>query len=373
MGKNQELKKRNIVISGINLFQAGALSIYYNLLDCMIGENYTEQNVVTIFVHKKELFAKYEGKVEIIELPKSRKNYLCRIFYEYLYFYFYSINKNIDIWISLHDMTPNVRAKKRYVYCHNAFPFMSEEVSDYVGLDFKENLLRKLYNYAYRINIKKNNAVIVQQQWFAKEIYSRFGVEKVIVSRPSVEQDKTIAMNKPKTDDIYRFIYPAYPRNFKNYEVVCNAAKILQDKNIKCEILLTIDGGENEYSNGLYEKYQSVSNILWLGLLDRDALYEKYAESDCLLFPSLLESWGLPITEYKQFNKEILCANLPYGHETVGMYEKVRYFNPLKAEELANMMIDLIKGNIVHDCVSNIEIDDGICNSWAELLDVICK
>ena len=34
---------------------------------------------------------------------------------------------------------------------------------------------------------------------------------------------------------------------------------------------------------------------------------------DFLIFPSLLETWGLPISEFEQTNKKMILANLPYA------------------------------------------------------------
>ena len=45
-------------------------------------------------------------------------------------------------------------------------------------------------------------------------------------------------------------------------------------------------------------------------------MYEKYNKIDCLIFPSKLETWGLPISEFMAFDKPMLIADLPYAHET---------------------------------------------------------
>lgn len=114
----------NFVISGINLLDGGALSVYYDLLDEVLkNEWYKKYNIIALVADKK-LFRKYENYIEIIEFKKSKKNWLFRLYYEYIYFKIFSKKNNVDVWLSLHDTTPNVIAKKRYVYCHNATPFI---------------------------------------------------------------------------------------------------------------------------------------------------------------------------------------------------------------------------------------------------------
>lgn len=145
---------KKIVLSGISLYQGGTLSIYYDLLDSAVEKNIYNEYEVVCFVHDKNLFKKYMNFFEIIEIPKARKNYLYRLFYEYIYFYFYSKKQNIYIWFSVHDITPNVKAQKQFTYCHNPMMFYKMRFSDvkYAGRLFWFNLF---YKYLYKINIKK--------------------------------------------------------------------------------------------------------------------------------------------------------------------------------------------------------------------------
>lgn len=104
-----------IVLSGIKLFEGGPISVFYDCLDELCDSEIIQRNEVTAFVHKAKLFEKYKDKIEIIELPKSRRSCFDRLLYEYFYFYQYSKKREIDIWISMHDITPRVRAKIRYL------------------------------------------------------------------------------------------------------------------------------------------------------------------------------------------------------------------------------------------------------------------
>ena len=113
---------KKIIVSGINLFEGGTLTIFYESLD-NICQNLLDDYEVIALVHKKELFEKYNDKITILEFPKGRKNYLFRLYYEYIYFYFKFKSSNIYLWLSLHDITPNVKAEKKAVYCHNPMMF----------------------------------------------------------------------------------------------------------------------------------------------------------------------------------------------------------------------------------------------------------
>ncbi|WP_392367384.1 hypothetical protein, partial [Streptococcus suis] len=97
-----------IVISGINLFEGGPLSIYYDCLNELIRKGIHLKKEIIAFVHRLDLFEEYKDYVTLIEFPKSRGSYLKRLWYEYVYFYCFSKKNKVDIWISLHDITPNV-------------------------------------------------------------------------------------------------------------------------------------------------------------------------------------------------------------------------------------------------------------------------
>ncbi|MCR5205020.1 MAG: glycosyltransferase [Lachnospiraceae bacterium] len=367
------MKKKTIVVSGINLFSGGPLSIYIDFLSLIIKSEYDKKYNIIAFVHKKELFESFkDSMVRFIELPKSRKSYLNRIFYEYVYFYHYSKNKKIYMWISLHDMTPNVVAEKRIVYCHNPLPFFS--------IGFRQSLkyplvalMKKLYYFAYKINVAKNDCIIVQQDWLRSEFSRKFGIEnnKIAVCRPVLAQPVVSQFTDRESKNLFLFVYSAYPRFFKNYEVIAEAVKLLNERNLEKDykVLFTINGKENKYSKELYRKYRHVNNIIWEGIVSREKMMEIYAQSDALIFPSIIETWGLPISEYKTTGKLMILADLPYAYETVEPYSNVAFFDPFSAKDLAHLMNDAITNCIAVENIRTKQYDAPYYEDWKRLLD----
>ena len=92
-----------------------------------------------------------------------------------------------------------------------------------------------------------------------------------------------------------------------------------------------------------------------------------YNESSCLIFPSKLETWGLPITEYKFFNKPIIVADEKYAIETIGNYNKAIYFESDNTRKLAGFMLDHIEGVSKYH-VRTIERSAQMVSSWDEAL-----
>lgn len=356
---------REIVLSGINLFEGGPLSIYYDCLDCLVEcEIYKEYNILA-FVHKKELFAKYADKIEFIELPDSRNSYLKRLWYEYFYFYRFSKKEDIDIWISLHDITPRVKANKLYTYCHNPTPFMKTDLSK-VKYSVKNVAFSLFYKYLYRINIKAADAIIVQQDWMRKEFLRLYPIQNVIVARPSVSNGYKAKEVKKETDKKI-FVFVSYPRYYKNFEVICQAVKEI-DRN-DFEVWLTLDGSENKYASDLVHLYSNIKRIKWIGLQSREKIFEIYDIADYMIFPSTLETWGLPISEFKLTNKPLILADLPYAHETLGNYEKALFFDPYNYKDLAEKVsMVLTKQSDAFSSHHEIIPNEPYASNWRELI-----
>ncbi|BBM37296.1 glycosyltransferase [Pseudoleptotrichia goodfellowii] len=363
---------KKIVISGINLTEGGPLTIYKECLK-YIKENLSGKYEITALVHNKNLFSEFSSDIEFIEFRDSKKSYLKRCYYEY--FYFKKLSKKIKpyLWFSLHDMTPNVISEKMATYCHNPMIFYKVKKNKIIK-EFKMFLFSKLYKYIYKINIKKNDFVIVQQNWMRKEFEKIFKINNIIVAHPNVNIND-LEVDRETVQEENSFLYPAFPRIFKNFEVICEAVKNLEEQEIKnFKVYLTINGKENKYSEELYNKYKTSECIKFTGLLNRQELMKYYNKVENIIFPSKLETWGLPITETKEFNKPIILSDLKYAHETLGTYEKVLFFNPDSAEELSEKMkIMIFKKNIKYDGNIAGNIENPYCRNWDELFKILLQ
>ncbi|MCM5663484.1 glycosyltransferase [Galbibacter mesophilus] len=364
---------KKIVVSAINFTSGGPLSI---MRDCLasLEKDYSSNYKIIALVHSKDL---YDFKsIDIIEFPLAKRSWFIRIFYEYFYFYFYSLKLKPDYWLSMHDISPNVKCENRFVYCHNPTPFYDVRKKDLVK-NTKTFLFSNFYKFLYRINIFKNKFVIVQQDWIRQEFVKFWGLNNVLVAYPEIDNQNNLLLplssdsNKSISEKI-RFFYPSFPRPFKNFEIICQAFSLLPDDYKKrCEIYLTIDININLYSKELFKKYGGLTGLNFIGLVSREMVYNYYNSADCLIFPSKLETWGLPITEFKITNKPMLIADKPYAHETVGDYENVSFFNPECAEDLKNLMISFLDNKIKFSGNKQKNVSYPFVKGWPQLLDSI--
>ena len=358
-----------IVISAVNFTSGGPLSILQDCLSYLQGHCLDDYHVVAL-VHNKRLLDKIDG-IEFFEFPKSIQSYLYRMYYEYIYFNRLSKVLKPYLWLSLHDMTPNVKSDIRAVYCHNPSPFYKLRLKQAL-LDPTFTLFNVLYRYIYKINIKKNDYVIVQQDWLRTIFKKLYGLNSVVVAYPDIQ----VLQVEPVTHspEKYQFFFPTLPRFFKNIEVIIDAVRTLNNRGVtNFEVIVTVDGTENKYARHIAEYSLNVENINFIGKVSRETVFELYGQSDCLIFPSKLETWGLPITEFKQFNKPMLVADLPYAHETVGDYQQVEFFEPDNAHILANMMQGLMNGEQLFSGNKSGKVTAPFTRSWFELFNLLLQ
>ena len=143
------------------------------------------------------------------------------------------------------------------------------------------------------------------------------------------------------------FFYPSFPRSYKNHEVILKAIKALP-KNISEQSqfhFTTIKDNKEKYAQFLIKNYSDLENVHFYGKVKRSQLLSMYNAMDCLLFPSKIETWGLPISEAKAYNKPMFLANLPYAKEACGDYEKVTFFDENNPSDLAKLITEFVEGN----------------------------
>jgi glycosyltransferase involved in cell wall biosynthesis len=118
----------------------------------------------------------------------------------------------------------------------------------------------------------------------------------------------------------------------------------------------------------MVKKYQSLKMIRFVGFLSREEVNHYYQQSDCLLFSSKTETWGLPVTEAKEYGTSIIISDLPYAKESVGKYEKVKFFDPDNAVELAGIIKNFVNNSISYDPTKETIYEKPFVRNWDELV-----
>ena len=359
--------KKTLVVSAVNLTEGGTLTVLRECLKVAVIDFGSEWDIVAL-VHDKNLIDL--PTVQCIEFPKAKRSWFRRLYYELHMFKSLSKRLKPDLWLSLHDITPNVRARRQAVYCHNPAPFYRQTLRESM-LDPTFFLFSKMYSLVYKTNIQRNHYVVVQQKWLREEFVRRYGARNVVVAHP-IDSVGNSGARARRRGDTTIFFFPSLSRFFKNFEVICAAVALLAAEGVsQFEVRLTIDGTENRYSEELFKRYGALGALRFIGRQNQAQMAIQYAAADCLIFPSRLETWGLPISEAKTLGIPMLVADVPYAHETVGTYDQVRFFPATNAIALAALMGDFIIDRLHFDRVVEAEPAVPFARDWSGLLKIL--
>lgn len=373
-----------IVISAVNLRKGGTLTILNDCLQAFSKWNSHDEHRVVAVVHSREL-APYPH-IEYIEIPWSIRSWGHRLWCEYMTMH--KISKRLApviLWLSLHDTTPRVKAERQAVYCHNSYPFFRWRWC-HLLLNYRIVCFSLFTKWIYRINIHRNRYIIVQQEWFRQAFQQMFGIdrEKIVVSpppapnpSPSTHHPSPSTLHpSPSTLHLYpsTFLYPAFPDVHKNMECLCEATRLLEEEmgDHRFEVVLTTSPDFNKYSRWIHKKWGHVRSLKFVGFLTKEQLNEQYAVTDCLVFPSKVETWGLPISEFMSWKRTMLLADLPYAHETAAGSLHTAFFNPEDPQALKEMMKRIIENNFLDlKPVAPIIYNPPVATDWQQTIELL--
>lgn len=359
--------KRLLVVSAVNFTEGGPLTVLRHCVAAARAE--LPDWRIVVMAHRRELLG--DVGVEVMEFPQIKGSWFRRLQLEWSGFNKLSKKLKPDLWLSLHDVTPRVEAREQAVYCHNPSIFYTISLREALQ-EPKFLLFNLFYGLVYGTFIRRNRRVIVQQEWLREEFRRRFRPHSIVVAHPSNDVSATHGDIRPGGKTI--FLYPSLPRVFKNLEALGEAAILLNRRGIAgFEIRMTVDGTENAYARWLKRKFDAVPGLSFIGRQDSAQMRQQYDAASALVFPSRLETWGLPITEAKNFGLPILVADAPYAHETVGTYDTVSFFPLNDAEALADQMQALIErtwkplGNRASETAAPFASD------WSQLIRILTE
>lgn len=369
--------KKTVVLSGANITSGGPLTIYNSAL--IEFSKLSDYKIIAI-VNNKSFFYKSDN-ISFVEVPQYKKFILFKFYFEYIYFKKISKNINADVWISLNDFTPNVSVKKLFTYFHNASIFFNIERSDF--LFSRSVIFQKIYYTIFlQFNILKNKKFIVQQNWIGEKISLKYNLplSQILVFKPFNFENKLLNVDENvevKKDAIDTFIlfYPTRAIGYKNIELICEVLNVLYYKYsiTDIELRITVLKDQNSYTKYLNKKYDKL-NIVWLGAISKEEVESNYKIANILVYPSRLETWGLPLSEFSRYNKPIFAIDLEYVYETIGNYPYLVIFKPDDIMGLALLIKDLIEEKkLNYFNFEKLDIGNNIksINTWKEILDII--
>ncbi|CNI67001.1 D-inositol-3-phosphate glycosyltransferase [Yersinia massiliensis] len=341
----------SIIVNATAMGEGGALTILTQLVR-NIGP---EDGDFIIFIPYGLDLDKYQkNNIKLIKLDV--KSWFKRIAWDN-----YGLNK----WILERNLTPSFIISMQntsiytsnkipqLIYLHQPIPFSSHKWSFYKKEELKLFLYKHFYNYFIFRNSNKSTTFVVQTDWMKKALINK-GVAStsVYIIKPSIN-DIII-----KSDETYQItnnkkiiFYPATPFVYKNHVEIIKAIGHLKSvgvntSNISCVFTFGKDKGKHLVD--LIEKLNVSENFDFVGELPINTVMSIYKASHAVVFPSYIETFGLPLLEAAAFGKHILAADEPYAREVLDEYSGVDFLKINNPSLWANKILEAIKSETTH-------------------------
>lgn len=307
--------------------------------------------------------------ITVIQEKWVKKSWLHRIWYDKVRVKQLIERYHIDFIFSMQNI-PIVGTKcPQVVYLHQSLQFMPVKLSFFCNEEREYWIRKNIICNIMKRHLHEADYIIVQTKWMKEATGKWVNVRDEFIKIVTPKIDLRVT-DEIVEQDMPLFLYPAGAEIYKNHELIIEACKILSEKNLSYKVFFTIDPEESHCSKRLYSMVQSAEiNIEFVGKVDYNDILKLYKKT-ILLFPSYLESFGLPLLEAKYANATILCSNMPFSHEILDDYEKAHFFNADNAEQLADYMERCIEGKLEK---RQIEIQQNECDeSWdGNLVDCV--
>lgn len=194
-------------------------------------------------------------------------------------------------------------------------------IKTYIRLLVERMMLRFLSS-----NIDK---VIVQTPSMARDVRRVLGSAIDIVVTPFAPiLEQRPVFDKRKFD----FVYVAGDEAHKNHSVLLEAWRLLAESGVKPSLAITVPVNSSLARAVTKKSALSHLNITNLGHLQFRQIVELYGSSSALIYPSTVESFGLPLVEASQYGLAILAPEMDYVRDVV---EPVQTFDPRSPVSIA--------------------------------------
>jgi len=281
--------------------------------------------------------------VKVLRFPWVKKSWIHRLYFDNYVACKIGKKHQVDEVLSLQNIIVKGINVKQTLYLHQPLPFVEKRYGIIENFKFwvYQNIISKMiFN-----SIKKADKVIVQTNWIKDACVKKLKVDsdKFELIQPEINIEVK-QMYEQEDDDNKLFFYPASGLSYKNHTIIVEAVKKIKEQDISnYRIVFTLDGNENKNIKKLYKMAVEYDlHIDFVGHISLEEVYEYYSKS-ILIFPSYIETFGLPMLEAKMHNSPILASDCAFSHEILDDYDKVRFFNPFEEKELAQHIIKLLK------------------------------
>lgn len=181
----------------------------------------------------------------------------------------------------------------------------------------------------------RKSKVVVQTETMSRLVKTALGVDCTILPflPAKLQTGADNSQQPPSSKQSFDFLYVASAEPHKNHLRLFEAWRLLASGGHYPTLCVTIP--RNTYPKIEAELARTIAagaKVSNLGAQNPDELSSLYENSHCLIYPSLFESFGLPLIEAQQFGLVLVAAELDYVRDVAAPEHT---FDPTSAVSIA--------------------------------------
>lgn len=178
----------------------------------------------------------------------------------------------------------------------------------------------------------------------------------------------------------FRLLYPTFYYEHKNLGTLLEAVKRLrQGYGLEVELLTTADpnsalaqgAATASADRELARDPVLASCVRFIESRSPEKMAELYASSDLFVYPTLVESFGLPLIEAMACGLPVVASDIPINRELAGAAPL--YFQPFDVVELTDRIAQVVREPALRDSMSRASLEQSRSYTWSAHVDRLLK
>lgn len=302
-----------IVVNDIAASEGGAMSVLRDLHSDIINDH--DKNEWIFLLGEK--FIEESDNIKVLTFPKIKASWINRLKFDFISGKKIVNKLRPDVYLSLQNTATIGVNAPQYVFLHQPLPYQKEKKFSFFKIkEFKMAIYQHVIGKIYSILLKKTKAIIIVQTQWMKEHISRITNNRVLKVDTKINIDEN-SINKRINENkrnMKHFFYPASNIPYKNHDYLIKSFSKCKDKELR--LFLTLSRNEIKVKD---------DRIILLGKIPREKVFDIYSKAN-LIFPSSIETLGLPLLEAQCFMGPILALETEFSKEALADYPYKYFF-----------------------------------------------
>ena len=327
---------KRILVVDVAAHEGGALSILQQYHQDSLKDT---DNIYFFCVSLPELSS--SATVKVLRFPWVKKSWLHRLWFEHVTLRRILRQCAPDEILSLQNILAGHTSLPQTLYLHQPLPFCGYRFSLWQNPKFW--IYQNIIGPRVLRSVRNAQKVIVQTHWMKEAVCQKAGIsgETVEICAPHTAVSPVGYFHADQWKRSYFF--PASAYSYKNHAAVLQAMLLLKQQGITdYTVRFTLTPEQLPLTK---EQESLRCQLILEGSMPSQEVMEEYTHS-VLLFPSYIETFGLPLLEARETGTPILASDCPFSREILDGYADVSFFDPFRPEELARLMKQQLEATV---------------------------